>query len=140
MHSAIRNGLNPYLAATLASVLVTWVTFMPSYLYIFLGAPWIEYLRGNQRLSAMLNAITAAVVGVILNLACWFALRTLFGGVVDHQVGPLRLSVPDWSTIDWAALVLSVSACLAMLRFGVGMIWTLISCLALGMGWSLLAH
>jgi chromate transporter len=134
------NGLNPYLAATLASVLVTWVTFMPSYLYIFLGAPWIEHLRGNQRFNAMLSAITAAVVGVILNLACWFALRTLFGDVVDHQVGPLHISVPIWSTIDWAALALSAGACVAMLRFGVGMIWTLAVCLGLGMGWSLVAR
>ncbi len=130
-------ALNPYLAATLASMLVTWVTFMPSYLYIFLGAPWIEHLRGNQRLNAMLSAITAAVVGVILNLACWFALRTLFREVVDHQFGPITLSVPTWSSIDWAALVLSAGACVAMLRFGVGMIWTLVVCLALGMAWSL---
>ncbi len=133
-------GLNPYAAATMASVLVTWVTFMPSYLYIFLGAPWIEHLRGNQRLNAMLSAITAAVVGVILNLACWFALRTLFAEVIDHQVGPLHMSVPTWSTIDWGALVLSAGACVAMLRFGVGMIWTLAVCLALGMGWSLVAR
>jgi chromate transporter len=134
------NGPNPYLAATLASMLVTWVTFMPSYLYIFLGAPWIEHLRGNQRLNATLSAITAAVVGVVLNLACWFALRTLFGEVADVQAGPLHLSVPTWSTIDWAALVLSAGACVAMLRYGVGMIWTLAVCLALGMAWSLTAR
>jgi chromate transporter len=131
------NGLNPYLAATLASMLVTWVTFMPSYLYIFLGAPWIEHLRGNQRLTATLSAITAAVVGVVLNLACWFALRTLFGEVTDVVAGPLHLSVPSWSTIDWAALALSAGACVAMLRYGVGMVWTLAGCLALGMAWSL---
>ncbi len=110
---------------------------MPSYLYIFLGAPWIEYLRGNQRLNATMSAITAAVVGVVLNLACWFALRTLFGEVSDLQAGPFHCSVPIWSTIDWAALVLSAGACVAMLRYGVGMIWTLGACLALGMAWSL---
>lgn len=132
------NGLNPYVAATLASALVTWVTFMPSYLYIFLGAPWIEHLRGNQRLNAMLSAITAAVVGVILNLALWFALRTWFGEVTDVHAGPVNMSVPRWPTIDWAALVLSVAACVAMLRFGIGMLWALAGCLALGMSWSLI--
>ncbi|MBA3936753.1 MAG: hypothetical protein H0X38_04770 [Planctomycetes bacterium] len=85
----------------------------------------------------MLSAITAAVVGVILNLACWFALRTLFAEVTDFHAGPVNLSLPSWSTIDWAALALSVGACVAMLRFGIGMLWTLAGCLALGMAWSL---
>ena len=71
-------GLDPWLAGVLASVLVTWVTFVPSFLWIFLGAPWIERLRGNRGLAGALAAITAAVVGVILNLALWFGLNLVF--------------------------------------------------------------
>jgi chromate transporter len=85
----------------------------------------------------MLSAITAAVVGVILNLACWVALRALFAEVTAFHVGPLNLSLPTWSTIDWAPFALSVGACVAMLRFGLGMLWTLAGFLALGMAWSL---
>ncbi len=131
------SGLNPYLSAILASMLVTWVTFMPSYLYIFLGAPWIEHLRGNRALNSALSGITAAVVGVVLNLACWFALRTIFTQVTDAPLGPLHLTIPVWSSIDWAALVLSAGACVAMMRFGIGMLWTLAGCVGLGMAWSL---
>jgi chromate transporter len=130
-------ALDPYLAAIAASVLVTWVTFMPSYLYIFLGAPYIERLRGHTTLNAALSGITAAVVGVILNLACWFALHTLFAHADTRSFGPIRIIVPEWASVDWAATVLAGGACVAMLRFGVGMVWTLAVCLALGMAWSL---
>src|SRR5690606_13055315 len=72
-------GLPPLLAATLGAILTTWLTFMPCFLWIFAGAPFVERLRSNRALSAALAAITAAVVGVILNLAVWFAIHTLFG-------------------------------------------------------------
>ncbi|MGO7718835.1 chromate transporter, partial [Rhizobium johnstonii] len=71
-------ALNPMLAATLAAILTSWVTFVPFFLWIFLGAPFIEKLRGNIALAGAMSAITAAVVGFILNLAIWFALHTLF--------------------------------------------------------------
>ena len=74
-------GLDPWVAAVLGAVLVTWVTFVPSFLWIFLGAPYIERLRGHAALGGALTAITAAVVGVILNLAVWFALHVVFGRV-----------------------------------------------------------
>src|SRR3546814_5082540 len=74
-------GLSPLIASTLGAILTTWVTFMPCYLWIFAGAPFIERMRANRALSATLGAITAAVVGVILNLALWFAIHTLFGEV-----------------------------------------------------------
>jgi chromate transporter len=130
-------GLNPYIAATIASVLVAWVTFMPSYLYIFVGAPWIDRLRGHDALNAALSGITAAVVGVILNLACWFALHTLFACADTWSLGPMHVLVPQWASVDWAAAVLAVGACVAMMRYGIGMVWTLAVCLALGMAWSL---
>jgi chromate transporter len=114
------------------------VTFIPCYLYIFVGAPWIEYLRGNLQLNAALSCITAAVVGVILNLACWFALHTMFGQVGATHLGPFHLSVPIWSTIDWAGLVLAAGASIALIRYRIGVLWTLITCLGLGMLWSLL--
>src|SRR5258705_8023424 len=83
-------ALPPLLAATLGGLLATWVTFTPSFLWVFAGAPFVERLRGNKALSAALAAITAAVVGVILNLAVWFAIHTVFTEVWPVPVGGLR--------------------------------------------------
>ena len=124
--------LDPMTAGILGSMLTTWVTFVPCFLWIFLGAPYIEALRGNQALAAALSAITAAVVGVVLNLAVWFALHVVFGEVEEDTLGAVRLFVPVWSTIDWAALAIAVGALVAMLRFKVGMIRTLFVSAALG--------
>lgn len=131
---AYRNpgGLDPVLAGVLGSVLTTWVTFVPCFLWIFLGAPFIEALRGKRWLSAALSTITAAVVGVILNLALWFALNTLFGQVDARPWGPLRLLVPVWHSLDVVALALSGVAFLALFRFKLGMLSTLAACCALG--------
>ena len=96
-------GLPPLLAATLGGLLTTWVTFVPCFLWIFLGAPFIEKLRGNKALSAALAAITAAVVGVVLNLAVWFALHTLFHQVRALPIAGRTLDVPVLSTLDPAA-------------------------------------
>jgi chromate transporter len=132
---AYRNpsSLDPLLAGALGAVLTTWVTFVPCFLWIFLGAPYIESLRENRRLEAALSAITAAVVGVILNLAMWFALHVLFS---DHDeiMGPLglRLLAPRWSTVDVAALSIFLAAVVAMLRFKVGMLATLGGSMLLG--------
>ena len=104
-------SLDPWMAALLSACLVTWVTFVPCFLWIFLGAPYIEALRGNARLSAALTAITAAVVGVIANLAVFFAVHTVFGTVHDgRQYGPVQVDVPDWSTINLRALAVSALA------------------------------
>jgi len=115
--------LDPLVAGTLGALLTTWVTFVPCFLWIFLGAPYIERLRGNRSLSAALSAITAAVVGVILNLAVWFALHVVFGTVVE-TAGPLgaRLLVPEWGSADPAALVIAAGAFAALLRFKVGVL------------------
>ena len=86
------------------------MTFAPCFLFIFAGAPYIEALRGNRTLGAALRGITAAVVGVILNLAVWFAIQTLFGTVRDVAWGPLRLVVPELATVDVGAAVIAVGA------------------------------
>lgn len=127
-------SLDPMLAGLFGSILTTWVTFVPCFLWIFLGAPYIEALRGNRSLSTALSAITAAVVGVVLNLAVWFALHTLFRQV-DEAYYPLgmRLAVPVWHTLDIAALAIAVLAMVAVFRLKWGMIPTLVGSAALGM-------
>jgi chromate transporter len=134
---AYRNpgSLDPMVAGVLGAALTTWVTFVPCFLWIFLGAPWIEALRGNRHLNAALGAITAAVVGVILNLAVWFALHVLFAEVAERKFAGLRVFVPDAATLDPAMLVLAAGALVATLRFRVGMIPTLAVCSALGVAW-----
>ncbi len=119
---AARNsgGLDPLLAGTLAAVLTTWVTFVPCFLWIFLGAPFAERLRGNIALSSAMTAITAAVVGVVLNLAIWFALHTIFGEVIENRAGPLRVDVPVLSSVRVAALALTIAAMVAVFRFKAG--------------------
>ena len=117
--------LDPMLAGLAGAAITTWVTFVPCFLWIFLGGPYIEKLRGNQSLSAALSAITAAIVGVILNLALWFGLHIVFEKVIQQSLGPLRLYVPVWSSVEFAAIILSASAMIAMLRFKLGMIPTL---------------
>ncbi|HEX8379109.1 MAG TPA: chromate transporter, partial [Allosphingosinicella sp.] len=87
----------------------------------------------NRALSASLAAITAAVVGVILNLALWFALHYLFGQVAETHAGPLTLDVPCWATIDWKAALLSAAALIAILRFKLGMLTVIAGCAAAGM-------
>ncbi|GGF09740.1 chromate transporter [Aliidongia dinghuensis] len=127
--------LPPMLAGVLGGTLATWTTFAPCFLWIFVGGPYIEALRGNKALSAALSAITAAIVGVVLNLAVWFAIHTLFGRVdVAHPGFALRLQVPDPGSISIGTLILATAAMLALFRFKVGMIPTLAVCSALGVG------
>ncbi len=117
--------LPPLLAGTLGGLLATWVTFVPCFLWIFLGAPFIERLRHHRALTGALSAITAAVVGVVLNLAIWFAIHSLFGSVTRVAAGPLRFDMPVPASINpWAAL-LSAAAIVAMFRFNVGVFATL---------------
>jgi len=131
--------LPPWLAGTLAAMLTLWVTFVPCFLWIFLGAPYVERLRANRGLNAALSAITAAVVGVILNLAVWFALHTIFGEVRETAAFGLRLWLPVWQTVQLPSLALAAGAALAMFRFRVGMMPTLAASALLGCGYFLLA-
>ncbi|WP_340116108.1 chromate efflux transporter [Pelagibius sp. 7325] len=110
-------GLAPLTAGVLGGLLTTWVTFAPCFLWIFLGAPYIERLRGNRALSGALTAITAAVVGVILNLAIWFALHVVFREVGVFEGFGLRVAVPDPASIDWAAAALAAAALIAVFRY-----------------------
>jgi chromate transporter len=125
--------LSPMLAGTLGGLLATWVTFTPCFLWIFLGAPFIERVRNNKALDGALSAITAAVVGVILNLAIWFALHTVFRQVAPIRQYGLSFDLPLPASVDPWALVLSLAAALAILRFNAGMITTLAASTAAGL-------
>ncbi|MCW6530841.1 chromate efflux transporter [Sphingomonas sp. MMSM20] len=124
--------LQPLVAATLGAILTTWVTFVPCFLWIFAGAPFVERLRGNRALSAALGAITAAVVGVILNLAVWFGIHTLFRAVRRVHYAGLGFDVPVLASLDLAALLLALGAAIAVFRFKVGMIPVLATTSAVG--------
>jgi chromate transporter len=130
--------LPPMLAGTLGGMLATWVTFVPCFLWIFLGAPFVEALRGNRALGGALAAITAAVVGVILNLAIWFALHVLFAEVNEVKALGLTLDVPVPSSLRAASLLLTAGALVAVFRFKAGMIPTLGACAGLGVIYHLL--
>ena len=131
--------LSPLAAGMLGATLTTWVTFVPCFLWIFLGAPHIERLSGNKAISAALTAVTASVVGVILNLAVWFGLHTLFARVNRVRAGPLDLAWPDVTSLDPAAAMLSLVAVIALFRFKLGMIPTLVLCGGLGFAWRALS-
>jgi chromate transporter len=125
-------GLDPMAAGLLGGLLTAWVTFVPSFLWIFLGAPYMERLRGNRNLSGALAAITAAVVGVILNLALWLGLHVLFREVVVLDLGVAHPAWPVWSTLDPWSLGLMLVAVLALFRLHLGIPATLGICAVLG--------
>ncbi len=120
-------------AGALGGALTTWVTFAPCFLWIFLGAPYVERLRENRALAAALAAITAAVVGVILNLALWFALHTIFGTVVRFEARGLSVAVPQPETLDPWALALSAAALVAAFGFRIGAVPLLTGAAAAGL-------
>jgi chromate transporter len=128
-------GGNPWLMGALGAVVTLWATFAPCFLWIFAGAPYIERLNAEPRLKAALAAVTAAVVGVILNLTVWFALHVLFARVTERFAGPLRLHVPDPASISWPALALSVLAVVLLFALHRGIIATLAVCGALALAW-----
>jgi chromate transporter len=132
-------GMDPLLAGTLGAILTTWVTFTPCFLWIFIGAPFSEKLRANQPLSAALSAITAAVVGVILNLALWFGLHSLFAEVRPVRLAPLAFDVPVLASINLPALVLTLAASVAIFRFRLGAMPVLAGCALAGIAWWLAA-
>lgn len=132
-------ALPPLMAGTLGGLLTTWVTFAPCFLWIFLGAPHIERLRANAVLGAALGAITAAVVGVILNLAIWFGLHVVFAELRTVAAAGLRLAVPVWSSLDATAAVLVLAALLAVFRFRLGTVQVLAACALAGLAIHLLA-
>jgi len=127
------SGLSPLAAGTLGGLLATWTTFVPCFLWIFFGAPFAEKLRDNKSLNAALSAITAAIVGVVLNLAVWFAVHAIFRDTVPVRSFGLAFDAPKIASVDPWALVLSIAAAVAIFRFKLGMITTLGGCCAAGM-------
>jgi len=127
-------ALSPVLAGTLGGLLAMWSTFVPSFMWIFLGGPYVEALIGNKALHAALSAITAAVVGMVLNLAIWFGLHTLFGQVVlVHAFGAI-LNVPVFASINWPSLAISLAAMVAIFRFRIGAVVVLAASCMVGIG------
>jgi chromate transporter len=126
-------ALDPVLAGSLGALLTTWVTFAPCFLWIFLGAPYIEALRDHRAISSAMSAVTAAVVGVILNLALWFALHVVFRDVRTFEIFGVGPDLPVLASIDWRAAALSAAAMVAMLRFKAGMVPTLATCAAVAL-------
>ena len=126
-------ALPPLVAGALAGTLTTWVTFVPCFLWIFAGAPFVESLRGNRALASALAAITAAVVGVILNLAVWFTLHTLF----RTQQELWGMDLPVLASVDLPALVLTLAAIIAVFRLRLGMLTVLAGCAVAGLLWRL---
>jgi len=124
---------SPLVAGAFGGLLATWVTFAPCFLWIFLGAPYIEKLRTNKALSGALSAITAAVVGVVLNLAIWFAIHTIFRKTVAVNAYSISFDAPVLSSVDVWSLLLGLAAAVAIFRFKIGMIQTLVACCVSGM-------
>jgi chromate transporter len=123
--------LAPAFAGTLGGVLAMWSTFVPPFIWIFAGGPYVEAIIGNRSLGGALSAIAAAVVGVILNLAVWFSLHVIFGTLEPVRTIGMQVSLPVLSSVNWRALILSIAAAIAIFRFRIGMIAVLgTSCLA----------
>ena len=124
--------LSPAVAGALGALVVTWATFAPCFLWIFLGAPYVEVLRGNRRLASALSGVTAAVVGVVLNLALVLGIHTLFDQVRAVEVLGNAVPVPVWSSVDVFASVIAVASFVAMWRFKVHVLWVVGVAAALG--------
>ena len=122
------------LAGFIGGAIFLWMTFVPCFLWIFVGAPYLEYLQNQPRIASALARVTAAVCGVILNLSVWFALNFLFGHV-ERLPGPLPVWWPDWHSFDLAAAGLSALAAIALLRFHFGLAKTLALSAAIGIVW-----
>ncbi len=127
-------SLDPLLAGTIGAFVTLWVIFAPSFLFIFAGAPFVETLRDNRRIGGALAAVTAAVVGVIANLALWFGLHVLFGTVGEWRFGPFSIPIPDAVHFDLAAALIAAAAAIALIRFHVGVVPVLLLSALAGLG------
>lgn len=127
--------LNPYVAGVFGAALTVWVTFAPCFLWIFLGAPYIEKLRHNKFMNGSLSGITAAVVGVVLNLSIWFGINAMFGRTGEVHLFGATIPIPDLATADWFALMLAALSFLAMKYLKLDMIPVLIGGAGIGFFW-----
>jgi chromate transporter len=132
-------SLDPWVAAVIASLLTTWVTFVPSILFVLLGAPYVERLRSNDNLATALSGIMAAVVGVIANLALYFAFHTLFSETQTHTAGPLSAGLPVPGSIIWSGVAITVLGVVLIFRLRWGVLRTLATCALAGVAWHLAA-
>ena len=128
-----QGGGSPIVMGTLGALVTLWATFAPCFLYIFTGAPYIERLKSAPRLKSAMSAITAAVVGVVLNLSVWFALHVIFRRVTDLQAGLVHVPLPQLESLDWTAATLAVLAALLLFRFHAGVMTVLGVCGALAL-------
>ena len=128
-----QGGGSPIAMGILGAVVTLWATFAPCFLYIFAGAPYIERLKSAPRLKSALSAITAAVVGVVLNLSVWFALHVIFGNVGNVDIGHLHVPVPVIASLNWTAAALAVLAALLLFRMHAGVMTVLGICGALAL-------
>lgn len=108
----------------IASVLTLWATFAPGFVFVFLGAPLVERLQSNTLLTGALAAVTASLVGVVANLAVWFALQVVFRDIVAFRAGPLAVDLPVPASIDLAAVGLAAVAAVCLFRLKPGMLRT----------------
>jgi chromate transporter len=131
--------MDPWVAAVIASLLTTWVTFVPSILFVLLGAPYVERLRSNDNLATALSGIMAAVVGVIANLALYFAFHTLFSETQTHTAGPLSAGLPVPGSIIWSGVAITVLGVVLIFRLRWGVLRTLATCALAGVAWHLAA-
>ena len=132
MGGARLSGLDMLAGGVLGAVVTLWFTFVPCFLWIFAGAPFMETVRSVRWLASALAAVTAAVVGVIANLALWFAIHVLFAEVGEAAVGPFTYPVPDLASIDIAALVIAAASAIALLRFHANLFVVLASAAIVG--------
>ena len=130
-------GLDPLLAGVLGATVTVWATFAPCFLFVFLGAPFVERLRGNRPLGSALAGVTAAVVGVIASLALSFGAIVLFDRTTSTHPFSTQIAVPVWSSVDGFAVALALAAALAIHRFRVNVAWVVAAAGALGWAWSL---
>jgi chromate transporter len=130
-------GGNPWAMGVLGAAVALWANFAPCFLWIFVGAPFIERLEAEPRLNSALAAVTAAVVGVILNLTVWFALHTLFGTVTVSNTGSVRMLIPDAGSVSWPAVLLAALAVVQLFVLRLGVMVTLAICAGLALAWHL---
>jgi chromate transporter len=131
------SGLDALTGGILGAAVTLWFTFVPCFLWIFVGAPYVETVRNVRWLASALSAVTAAVVGIIANLAVWFALHVLFAHVGEWAIGPFVLPAPDLATIDLAAAAIAIAAGIALIRYHHNMIAVLVAAALAGMVWTL---
>jgi len=128
-------GGSPVSMGLLGAAVTLWATFAPCFLWVLTGAPFIERLQQAPRLRGALAGVTAAVVGVILNLSVWFGLHVIFGTVDARSFGPITFWLPDLSTLDLGALIFALIAAVALLRLHLGLAWTLALTGSLSLVW-----